>query len=256
MEVSIPLEIPQNFQFSTNLNTLTATKYHLPVQSSSIRLEFFPRYDTKSQVAFQDNFEEKVFDGRPLSSVSLESSTAPVLTCGLMTSKKLSLNQIGLFIKGSPVFYSPSQRQDRFIFSTIQSKTFRTIKGVLKKEDGSTAISTYEDLMKPLSLCSYWLDSGSTQAIRLEITSTTFTNNGRLRIYGGVYGNDSLLFDSNLKHHRNTIHNITIPCGKGFIVSENNATNVSTSAIDFGWSLSFVSIHHDEGDICSNYSKS
>lgn len=255
---SILLDVPEGYEFSTNLNSFVATRYHLPVDpATNYQLNFFPKYAAIA-VDIDGQFNEQVFDGRPaptpfnINTPSLQSSTSTFRSCGILTTNSLDRGHGKSFLKDPAVFYSPSQNIDKLLKSTIETKDFYSISGL--QSDGVTALN--EALINPVGVCLYWLDSGSTQAIELSLTKTAFTLNGRLRIYGGIRGNDSLLYDSNLKHHRLTIENVTLPCGKGFLLSENNATNISTSAIDYSWGISYSILDTDAGENCLEYSKS
>jgi hypothetical protein len=100
--------------------------------------------------------------------------------------------------------------------------------------------------------CKYILTSGSTAA--LDISINTFQNpstqGARLRIYGGIDGNNIIVFDSNLvvgDAWRGIVY--TAPCGKSTVILESNDSLVNYG-LDLGYQLNPLDI---QGNACIRY---
>jgi hypothetical protein len=192
-----------------------------------------------------------VLDGRPSGSTFFETSTQSLKVCGIATTSThvfshVLRNSVGDF------YFRPQQSTSAYLRSTVDDKNLFSTVGI----SNDTAMNF--DEVTPNPICKYWIESGvSRQAVVITLTWTNFTRNGRLRIFAGVFGNDSLAFDSNRDSDRNTVPvNITIPCGRSFILVETNATNSSTSIIDYSWSFSYEAVQGDTGGLCELYGKS
>jgi hypothetical protein len=120
---------------------------------------------------------------------------------------------------------------------------------------------------KAHSYCKYSIDSGSTKSIDIKIFKLFMSENSRLVIYGGIYGNDDVVFDSSVRtvstkitentnykpvYYNGANYTLTAPCGKALIIIESNSShNDIYNSIHFSYSANSA----DVGEVCQKYSK-
>lgn len=235
----VVLQIPNTVEITSALDN-SSNAYHFSASSSWSKISFYPVFSSSQLPA---GLTAAAYDGRPSQSI-YESVQGSDNTCGLVRgAAKPRLIASGLV-------FVPTQDASVFIKSSIDVKPVYYL-------NGTTADVPDSGMLKPMKVCKYVLDSGSQQAIVINVQMLKVALNGRLRIFGGVYGNDSVIFDSNNLADRSLMlqRNITVPCGRSVILIENNSTNTSTGAIDYGMSFDFVLSENDDGRICQSYSK-
>lgn len=148
-------------------------------------------------------------------------------------------------------------------------KLFRMIKhpgaSVAFAADDRTADS---DVPYPSSLCKYAIDTSPPEPPQLNNLNSgglpvTFNirtvscgpmSAKRLRIFGGLYGNDTLIYDSSSLSFRG-VRSVVAPCGRAIILLDTNS-NSSTVEDACGFELEYEVDYSDVlSRTCSKYSK-
>jgi cubilin len=170
--------------------------------------------------------------------------------------------------------YTTSQRLGSFLTTTAGSKSLTAVRGVDRSSRTSYDKQRAESYFSVPTVCKYRLDSGSHQAVAIEITNFSPQNNGHLRVYGGLDSQDALLFDSYFPERylrwpsryvgreENGVWlqsvNVTAPCGQATVVVETNSTagnGTRDDTVDYSLHFVYYAIAADSGQECSAYCK-
>lgn len=266
---SIMLEVPDGVILDHSMNN-RSTSFHLSVSSSLSSLSFYPTYQATDTITLNN---QEVFDGRTAASTELQSISTTPITCGVVTGIPAkdtltnTMRPITASLKSYDNFYyGLTQSSQYYLKSNINSKTLLSLQGSFdyNPSPNSTSLSNNNinnqaQFASPL-VCKYWLENSEItalskkQAISITINRVSITNNGRLRIYGGLSGDDNLLFDSNIAKVTYPV-NVTMPCGRGLVFLESNSTNKSTTVVDYGFQIGYSLVNYDQGAICQAYCK-
>lgn len=221
------LELPFNYEMESNLND-TATSWDLGISTVESILTFTPRFISSLSPPISSSY---IFDGRT-NEAFFESIIGNGLTCGYVKSDKKSY-LVDLNIKNIA-----NQDTSSYIKSSSISKELYNIKG---SWDLSLPINNLNSIINSANLCKYVINSGSELSINFNILKTIgLQDSGRLRIYGGIYGNDALIFDShNELYNEDDFSNIILnaPCGKATIIIDQNYSMYTT--VNYGFNLSY-----------------
>ena len=186
----------------------------------------------------------KVRDGRSSSWPEFQATlTSTPLTCGMLSSNHttmLSKENFGI---------RAMQWAGAYITSRAIGVGIHNSRGSFD----TTISNSVNAQVKPASVCKYILDTGSTQSI--SISGKHLVGNSRLRIWGGKWGNDAVLYDSNnaAQYPPSLLLNgVVAPCGRSLILLELNET-LAISA-NHGLNLRFVAnAEATEGNTCNLY---
>ncbi|RYH28488.1 hypothetical protein EON65_12025 [archaeon] len=228
------LQVPIGFNLDA-LPYASSASFKLFATASVSRLSSYAKYD---QVVVSDALSSNSNDGRPPQSV-FESRSRPEKVCGI-----LSGSYTPPVLSDDKLSYTPTQSSLAYIKGLTDSKP------LYKLQEAGRNGAADGGLVVPASVCKYHISSGSTQAVVIRVNQVS--GQGRLRIFGGVYGNDSV-FDSysavdlELSNDRN----LTIPCGVGFVVYEGD---VDQNATTFRLEYSLLP-EAKLGNFCQAYSK-
>eukprot|EP00981_Chlorochromonas_danica_P013128 scaffold5903_cov165-Ochromonas_danica.AAC.3 len=257
---SVLLELPSSLKMTKSLDGSSAA-YVLTVPTTLSSLSVFPSYESSlSDVSLE------LYDGRPPGTFQSTSYTSSL--CGLLTSSTSNNNAI---LQSSTVYFQPTQLASAFIKKSAISDNQRvyTIAG----DNGSNN----DDVVQSADVCNYRFYSPSTQpltAFYLILSfsgseqSNSFTTNTlmaatpRVRVYGGLTANYSLLFDSYQSVIQNNAMvsmtggtvNVTIPCGQSIVLIERNTSSAITSNASVN--VEYVLVPNDSGQACALYVKS
>lgn len=242
VEPQIMLELPLNFAMNADTNNQSSA-IRLAVSTSSAILSFFPKYKSINNM-----LRSEAVDGRIDN--MFESHATPINTCGIIQNKGKN------FIFNEEIYSLPTQDTKTYLHSTASEKQLLYVQGIYDHTDFNSADTRFH----AVDTCKYMLDGGSNQAIIFTINSLLTTVNGRLRIFGGVFGNDAVIYDSNKAPvlTTGTLQGVTIvvaPCGKALIVLESFATNDSTGSVDYSMNLNYKVMDGDTGAVCDAYGK-
>jgi hypothetical protein len=226
------LELPFNYEMESNIND-TASSWNLGISTVESILTFTPRLIT----SVLPSISSSIYDGRT-NEAFFESVIGNGLTCGFVKSDQKSY-LIDLNIKNIA-----NQHAGSYIKSSRISKDMYNLKG---SWDLSLPINNSNSIIGSANICKYVITTGSELSINFNILQTTgLKDSGRLRIYGGLYENDALIFDSyddllNENDFTNSILNA--PCGKAtIIIDQNHSINAD---VNHGFNLSY-SINKDD----------
>jgi hypothetical protein len=130
------------------------------------------------------------------------------------------------------------------------------------------------DLPVAAGQCKYILDTTISQAdysdsyfetstrgftVTLTVTKTSChaSSSRKLRIYGGVFGNETIIYDSSILPESNGARTVTAPCGKVLILfDENESGNGKGEFESCGFDIQyFVDYADTAGVACQRYSK-
>ena len=161
------------------------------------------------------------------------------------------------YLNGGPVYLTATQYANSYLRSTALKKTVSVING---NNDISTSLSKFDankDIFAAANTCKYHLKSGSNIALDIQIRQfrNPLINGGRLIIYGGKYGFDSVLYDSFLTPLPISGKIFTAPCGVATILLQSNNSDGNVDYfLDFGYQVS--ESDSQSGRACSLYCKS
>ena len=254
------LVMPPLYNIISTKNNHTAA-WHLGMSYYPSTMTFQPR--VKSIIAsVTSSINSMVQDGRPVGSTNFASENDVGSTCGFVHGNGTT------YLSGdNNVKMMASQWAGSFIQSTAASKRVLEVSG---SWDVTASDSTVAQFV-PSTICKYVLDSGSkfphTQSIEIKIEGvlgirtnvaaeslpTTTPNIARLRIYGGIYGNDALLVDSLVQPINLDPYMYLAPCGRATIILEMNTS--LTTVVEHGLKFTYRVRETDKGDDCAAYSK-
>jgi hypothetical protein len=254
---SLVLELPDKVTIDNSINNYT-TAYHFVVNTPNVSQFSFLSSNLPQQTQLVN--EKEVFDGRSSVSEEFQSLTTKPHSCGMINvpsqpndGNKLDEMPIVNLFNRNNFYYHLTQSYSNYLSSSIEKKV---IKGysVNSNQNNDYNQNTSSDFhMSPV--CKYWFENEGKQAIMISILELDLTKNGRLRIYSGLTGADSLFYDSNHQKAYPT-RNITLPCGKGLILIESMATNKSIpDLVDYGIRFNYQLVAHDRGHACEAYCK-
>lgn len=175
------------------------------------------------------------------------------------------------------VTYQSTQWLGRFLQSTSEYKSTVAVQAAARDPTVDFVTQRDNSMFLVPSVCKYRLNSGSAQAIAIQIEDFTPGQNGHLLIYGGLNGSDALIYDSNAPrkylangkfaaiYENGVLHqraSITAPCGRATIVLQVNSTAEVTGAggtnvpyIDHGLRLLYNTVDGDSNQLCASYCK-
>jgi hypothetical protein len=127
-------------------------------------------------------------------------------------------------------------------------------------------------------MCKYRIDSGSLQAVAINIENFRPQRDGHLIIYGGLSSDDAIMFDSNYpekylrapSRYVSTVArgvwtqsvNLTAPCGQATIILQPNITKDFEDTepsmavmVDYSLHIVYYALTQDSGQECSAYCK-
>eukprot|EP01038_Epipyxis_sp_PR26KG_P011323 gene11323-15187_t len=193
-------------------------------------------------------------------------------------------NNTNYLISPNSIIYKLTQSLGSYIQSHTEYKTLLRVMGIHQSDSihniansHSHHVKQLDDLIKqnhrkiikdsissspfaPATTCKYMIDSGSSQAIRIDLAHFDSSTNGRLRIFGGLLENDAVLFDSSRSHSNYQNASLIAPCGKSIILLELNnsisAKSIASSLPKYEMTLFYTIITSDKGKICLDYAAS
>lgn len=243
-DTELVLELPVEFNLDNSTSNETLG-FRLGAVSSTSTLVFYPRVELQSSYEFKD-----YVDGRQAGSAVLTPSESVREICGVVSStSRAYFADMGFATEA----IAGTQYLNQYLHSTSNVKTVLEMVG---SWDTSNAIAPSVPLVNS-HVCKYVLDSGNNEAIDIVLKRFTGQNGGRLRIYGGVYGSELLLFDSKTQRGEQTNVALDAPCGLATIILENDS-NI-TSNMDYGVELMYTADRTDYAEFkfrCEEYSKS
>jgi hypothetical protein len=252
------LELPQDFVMTADVADNRTAAFNILSSETPSSLLFFPSYGVANDGSL--SFDALTLDGRQAQAFPFQSLTAANYLCGVVSGGAMST--LSMLRQEDFVAYASTQQADSFVQTVQEYKSIVQLTGISTAFD-ATGLSTLDGTFQSPSVCKYHLSSGvsSRQAIIVQLRSLSLSQastTGRLRIYGGILGNDALLYDSDLysRTQREQRVNVTAPCGRCTIVLETNSTN-SSVLVDYAMDLSFFAMQTDIGDaLCAAYSES
>jgi hypothetical protein len=218
------LEIPPGIKMNADENNQTMS-WHLGFTDNfNNRIQYYPRI-ISNQIKDKHEMDLKVRDGRnPMTTSDYQSFSSSAEMCGMVLGNGTN------FLKNSDNFVmQPNQYASSFIESTSSGKILHDSYGT----SNTALINSLNSQYKPAYVCKYILQSdialNSVQSIIIKGSFSNPDNQARLRIYGGKFGNDALLWDSNSPAPEfNSIAvlatGVVAPCGQSLIVLELNST--------------------------------
>lgn len=238
-QFSYILESPINYTLSVDpqLQYNESSYWQLLATAEYAFLKFSPSYEIKSDTPMQ-NFH----DGRPSDIDQFKTINMSSSICGIVSSS----NRGGIKLITPTFSYTPTQDSNRYISSSSGSKKQMAFSG---SPIDRSLMSHKQSYLVPSSFCSYQLTSGSTLSLSITISYSSL-NNGIVKIFGGVNGNDAILFESS---GEKTVKDFTViaPCGKAFVVLSSNST-IPEQFLQ----LQYMVNKADDGKECNRYIKS
>ena len=185
-------------------------------------------------------------DGRRANSNVFKSLTVPGYSCGNILSSAPSYLTDNLNVR-----LMATQMSENYLQSSSQAKYVYSLTG---SWDSTPALQTFTPPILPAKTCRYVINSGSDQAVNINIIKFTSTQKADLIIYGGIYTNDAILFVS----YKTDVYNFrfTAPCGKATIILQQNSTSANLN-VDYGLQFEYVLVPNDQlGSTCAKYKQS
>jgi len=203
---------------------------------------FSPRIISTKEVSEAET-QWKIRDGRQVGKVAdyQPSESATTYTCGMFIGNQTAVLQDELF------GLRATQWAGAYMVSKPAGVTIHNSRSNFNTGVGNSADAQY----LPANVCKYILNSGSVQSIR--ITGTHTRADSRLRIWGGKWGNDALIYDSNQPRADQVLGSgIVAPCGQSLILLELNETVSQT--INHGLVLTYYADQEPVlGYACAEY---
>lgn len=238
------LELPQGYNLdTTNFNATTATSWRLSAKKGSTELLFAPRLviTPKSRVGSYQ-------DGRSADSL-FHAPASTALTCGIVQGAGAG----SAVLSGVDVVQQTSQFSNSYLQTSRQGKVVNHIQGSFNT---SLPVSS-GSILGAARTCKYLLSTGSPLSMTIKIESFRPGIIGRLRIFGGVEGDDALLMDTGSTVRSPSFPmTVVAPCGQALIILSYNASMVtSLPTVNYGFKLNYSINAADTGFVCSNYSE-
>lgn len=147
------------------------------------------------------------------------------------------------------VSMAATQHAGAYIQSRAAGKSILNMYGSwdLAREPPSDAIT------RPVDVCKYIVDSGSTQSLNIRVKRQTGLSQSRLRIYTGLYGYDFVAYDSAGISSGAGTSSMRAYCGRATIVVERNSSLLASGAtVDHGFEIEYEARRGDacDGEIC------
>ena len=258
------LELPLGMRMATD-STNATTSWRLGLGTATkAQLSVFPRYtlqDAAKDFGAQ-NVTRRALDGRPRNS-SLDSLSGSAAICGFVSASLTSSAGVAssvsplpntLHTLNSSLVMATNQRADYYLASsTTGDKSLFAAQGSL---DTSLPASPVVDdnaasMFHAADTCKYTIDSGNLQSVSLSIDSWE-AGGSRLRVLGGVYGWDQVLFDSRAPGA--FARSFTAWCGKVTMILEPESdSGTAASAPTHSLMFSYEINTKDSGLDCLNY---
>jgi len=189
------------------------------VSSSSVNsIKFSPRIESSVSL-IESQTRNKIRDGRQLNKVAdyQPVTSATAYSCGMLVGNESAILSDDLF------GLRTTQWARAYMVSKAAGVTIHDSSPNFNTGQGSSADARFE----PAKVCKYILDTNSQQAIRIIGSHTR--GQSRLRIWGGKWGNDALIFDSNQPRADQILETgVVAPCGQSLILLELNETLSTT----------------------------
>jgi hypothetical protein len=251
------LLLPTNYNLTVSPSNASAA-FFLATSPVSNTLSFQPFYT----VASSEEVASQVTDGRSSPSV-FDMPEHHLATCG--AARSVGINRL----LGETVSYASLQRQQQYLHLHEGAKELLSLQGHDLTRTSSYAAQAADSVFSAPQVCKYRLDSGSPQAIQINVQDFTPRDNGRLVVYGGLNSEDAILFDSSfpelyLRHKSQftatVVHgvvkqsvNLVAPCGQATIVLHTNHS--ALARVDYSLTMEYFAIPTDSGQKCKAYCK-
>jgi hypothetical protein len=235
------LGVPLGYTFDTANTTLNSTElWSLDVSETPATLRMAPTLTTTASTL-------SVADGRKGLGTDIfdyRSNSFPSI-CGVLVSSQSGISGTIIDKNGTQ-----SQRAQQYFGSYLISQSAASSTSVLA---GALHEEHEPNLFyQPASLCRYAINDGSTFAVDFTISRGFISKNTILRIYGGVFNNDHLLYDSSTTVENVT--SVTAPCGRALIILSYDSSTEAAPAFNLTYNQD-----PNDGDkgvyACAAYSK-
>ena len=243
------MEIPEGFTFESNMlpGANGTAGWVLGISEEMSSMLFAPSYSFVKRTNFDTVSEDLSYldyADKPLK--------RPVASCGLVQSSQLttlqtpSLTVAASQLPGAHVDTVSSSKRLLELLETYDASEFNT--------ENMTAES---NPVVASSACTYIINTGSSmQSASIWIHDLNTQVNGRIRIFGGMYGYDAELLDD--WGASGSAVSYFLPCGRGTIILESNlnGTELTTETLlDYNFQMSYRLTAGDNGTDCAKYSK-
>ena len=285
------LELPENMLLTASLKNSSAA-FLVEVLGKTSQLAVYPHYSVVAPTTGGDRggaeaeaaalatsrLNNASYDGRPTAYGVFESLISKEQICGTYIrdlsnfnyraggdSTKSGANKERIFLSSRYVHYRTSQRLDAYLKSRAGFKASEYIQGDATDPDLVGLSSVPRDLpdtsrFTVAALCKYRLRTGSTQAIDIDVHRFRKHGGARLVIYGGVAGDDAVVFDSSdYSGSQSVQEQVSAPCGLATVLlyTGTNSSQLTpmVAGRDYSTILHFTKTSGDDGTICRKYSK-
>jgi hypothetical protein len=246
------LDVPPSYTQDDSTSNKTSY-WHLTATPAWSNIKLSPRYATSSS-KFSNTLVDTIIDGRPTGATFqsfVDSSRHSVCGIALPSGRSPLGLTVTPYLQTTSIYSAPTQYAGSYLQSTIEQKT---LLGVAGSSDTTLPVSATS--LNPALVCKYIVDSGSRFGVIVSINyfANAVQNGGRLRVYGGIYGSDALVYDSGWTGSASGL-SLKGPCGKATIIVEVNKTASALTAVNYELDMSYQLDPNDNGGGCSDYSK-
>lgn len=244
------MALPEGFSFEANAQPNGTAGWVLGISEDIASMVYVPSY----LVIPRQNFDSSSgdLDRTYLNYASKQDKQSPAASCGMVQSSKLTTLQTSSFTVAANQYtenhadtYS-SQKRLLAMIESYDAAVFNT-ENMTAESNPVVAAST----------CTYIINTGSSmRSASIWIENLNTQVNGRVRVFGGVYGYDAELLDSTGAVGASA--SFFLPCGRGTILLDSNlnGTEMSTeSLLDYHFEMSYQLTPGDNGTHCAQYSK-
>ena len=246
------LEMPPGYTLQGTENNMTSA-WVLGLDSSVSTVRFHPRLKSNvtTDIAQMDSLSR---DGRQQGLVADYQSFAgkSSLTCGMVLGNS---TYVLVDPSSNGMSQKATQKAGAYMESVAAGKQVYNTYGIWDNSQPDSALSEFQ----PAPTCKYLINTGSEQSILIYITRleglVKGLVNSRLRIWGGKWGNDALIYDSDIAfaYPQKKWGGYMAPCGKATILLEVNKT--LSNSVDHGLEFSYMASESDgdSGADCHAY---
>lgn len=232
----------------------TSSYWHLTATPMTSNIKLSPRY-TSTPSSYSNSLTDTIIDGRPAGTTFesyIDTSRHSICGIALPAGKSPAGMTTTPYLKTPTIYSAPTQYAGSYLQSTIAQKSLWNVAG-----SSDTTLPSSSSSLSPAYVCKYIVDSGSRYGVIVSINkflnSASGDGNGRLRVYGGIYGNDALIYDSGWTGSANGL-SLSGPCGKAMIIVETNGTKGAVNPM-VNYQLDMSYQLDSNGDSCNAYSK-